>query len=265
MTKKLLSSTLLAGVLAISCIGISSGLRVNANAEEQPFEQAGQIESSFEQSGQVATNSTAITTIAAPTVVGWIGYSMTAATWYPGTSSGSNDSPYVRVSESNVYTGSVWYAIGEPYQPFTECSFNGSKLIYQYGQTWNADGVHSPTTSIAGKYEYTKNAAYSHTSDEQVISTSYNLKWAHGGSYGETLHVDILYNSIMKTVKLDIPLLVGSNETFVTINGVTFTVKTGSLNVYVKASKTVACNSQSGFQMSFFCDNNPYDYVPEQF
>jgi len=88
-----------------------------------------------------------------------------------------------------------------------------------------------------------------------TIPTSFDQTgsvWYHGGSGKKTIYYSIAYNDQVADGNFNIPFL-GYSTSSVTIDGVTFTIRSGSHKVSIKASIPVTCSGHAN-TFAFYTD-----------
>ncbi len=110
-----------------------------------------------------------------------------------------------------------------------------------------ANGILWNTTD--SQYDARARFGYHGAQIRGTITTSYDKDgsiWEHRGSTGDRIYFSVAYNGVAAgdgvSASVKVPWI-GTNETSITVNGVTFSVRTGPNKVSVKASTDVVCNS----------------------
>ncbi len=245
----------LAGALAIGCVGISNGLSLTATAEET---EAQSTDLQSERSDFDAAPGIATPLETNPLTI-------SSCNYYTETDS-SGEEKYITLDCMVKYT----WKTSSNYSLYL--SNDGLRFTQQTSTTvveFASPAIGSNITSATYQYGYVTNkttgATYSaiqyspqavpisivnYSNGGEVIDTSWDQSgnvWTHGGKSGQTIRGTIAYNGEAKNIQVEIPLLSTHKSEIVTVGGVEFQLRCGPSKVSIKASKSITCNTTSNY------------------
>ena len=140
---------------------------------------------------------------------------------------------------------------------FHTSSNSSTNASFSYSYFKNYDRTTSTFSSVYSFSSYfnsdLRTAQYkivNKSTNGAIIYTSFDKssnEWSHGGSRGEYIKGTIAYNGFARNIEVKIPLLGTNTSDAVTIEGVTFYLRTGPNKVSLKASQQITCSNATIF------------------
>ena len=69
------------------------------------------------------------------------------------------------------------------------------------------------------------------------------MQWSHGQGYNTTIYYSIAYNGTVVDGNMKVPLVYSETSDAIVIDGVSFYVRVGALDIAIRASQNVICNN----------------------